>query len=86
VAGVHIGLHLSVSEVSIQTSHSVPEIPFIDHVVPLEHTHGFVSCDGHNAKVIDPGLPSIRHEGMSKVVKRRMIDACVATGPLKCQG
>jgi hypothetical protein len=78
VAGVHLGVHLSVSEVSIKPSHHVPAISFINQVVLLEHAPGLVSSDGYDAKVIDPSSSGIRHAGMPKVIKRCTIDSCVA--------
>src|SRR5919198_782801 len=71
-AGVQIG---------VQLPDSLPEVTLIHRVVPLEHHHRFMPRDRHDAKVINPGAPGIRHKGMPQIAKGGVWDANFPAGP-----
>jgi hypothetical protein len=45
------------------------QIPLIDPVVPFEDSHHLVSCNRHDAEVVNPRAPRIGDEGMPEIVK-----------------
>ena len=59
------------------------QIPLIDPVVPFEDSHHLVSCNRHDAEVVNPRAPRIGDEGMPEIVKGGVAHARCAACPLK---